>query len=515
MEQMNAQAKNSLLYKGWYKDCLISKNLEMDLKPREVLTEQDVRKGLKLVIADGLASETMTTLTGGTFIIAMAILLGANNLQLGLIAALPTMVNMFQLIAIWLVRRFNNRRAITVICSALARFPLILIGVFTLLKPGSVSIEIIIPVLFFYYLSGAIAGASWNSWMKDLVPERKLGAYFAQRSSYMQTLNVILSLALALGLDYIRDFYPALELSTYGYMFVGAGLVGLSGVTALAGTPEPQTYLARENLFKMLVRPLKDDNFKRLLVFNSAWIFAVNIAAPFFTVFMMKSMGLGLSYIIGLTILSQVSSIFTIRIWGRFADRYSNKTIIAIGAPLYVLCLVAWCFVGIYSQLWPNLALLAVIHFLMGIANAGINLSLTNIGLKLAPTADAIVYLSTKNIVTAVFSALAPLAGGMLADFFTGRHLKIDAEWLGPRGTRTLHIVELHEWNFLFLFGALLGLVAIDMLRRVKETGEVEKNVVVRIMRSTLRHNLKENFLIGNLMDGYSQLKSVFRRRFM
>ncbi|RPE08588.1 MFS transporter [Chitinophaga lutea] len=486
----------------------------MNLKPSEILTEQDVKRGLKLVIGDGLASETMTTLTGGAFIMAMAILLGANNLQLGLIAALPTMVNMFQLIAIWLVRRFNNRRAITVICAVLARLPLLFIGLLPLLAPGVMTIELVIPILFFYYLSGAVAGASWNSWMKDLVPEKTLGAYFALRSSYMQTLNAVLSLMLALGLDYIRHYYPALEMNAYGYMFIVAGVVGLTGTTFLAKTPEPQRFMPKENIFKMLARPLKDGNFRRLLFFNSAWVFAVNIAAPFFTVFMMKSMGLGLSYIIGLTIVSQVSSIFTIRIWGLFADRYSNKTIIAIGAPLYILCLVAWCFVGIYSQLWPNLLLLSLIHLLMGIANAGINLSLTNIGLKLAPTADAIVYLSTKNIVTAVFSALAPLAGGILADYFTGRHLKIDAEWASPRWTKTLHIVELHEWNFLFLFGALLGLVAIELLRRVKETGEVEKDTVVRILRSTLRNNLKDNFLTGNLMNGYTQLKSVFRRRF-
>lgn len=486
----------------------------MNLQPKEVLTEQDVRRGLKLVIGDGLASEAMTTLTGGAFIIAMAILLGANNVQLGLIAALPTMVNMFQLISIWLVRRFNNRRGITVICSLLARLPLILIGLLPLAMPGIVTIELIIPILFFYYLSGAVAGASWNSWMKDLVPEKKLGAFFAKRSSLMQSLNVVLSLLIAVGVDYIRKHFPEMELGAYGWMFIVAGVCGVSGTLILASTPEPKKILPRENLFIMLRRPLKDPNFRRLLVFNSAWVFAVNIASPFFTVFMMKSMGLELSFIIGLNILSQVSSIFTIRLWGLFADRYSNKTIIAIGAPIYILCLIAWCFVGIYSQLWPNLVLLAVIHLAMGFANAGINLSLTNIGLKLAPTADSIIYLSTKNIVTAVFSALAPLAGGVLADYFTGRHLKMDAEWGGPRWTKTVHIIELQDWNFLFLFGALLGFIALNQLYRVKETGEVEKDVVVRIMRSTLRSNLKDNFLTGTLMNGYSQIRSVFRKRF-
>ena len=332
----------------WYNHCPILRNFgKMDLKPRQTLTEQEVRQGLTMVIRDGLASEAMTTLTGGAFIVAMALLLGASNFQLGLIASLPTLVNLFQLISIWLVRRYNNRRAITVIFSFMARFPLVIIGLFPLLFPQYTSIELIIPILFFYYFSGAIAGAAWNSWMKDLVPEKQLGAYFAKRSSLMQTLNVILSLVLALGLDYIRDYHPAFELNAYGYMFIAAGIAGLIGTTILAKAPEPQKFLPKENIFKMLARPLRDGNFVRLLVFNSAWVFAVNIASPFFTVFMMKSMGLGLSYIIGLTILSQVSSIFTIRIWGLFADRYSNKTIIAIGAPIYILCLVAWCFVGI------------------------------------------------------------------------------------------------------------------------------------------------------------------------
>ncbi|MGE7776305.1 MFS transporter [Chitinophaga sp. NPDC101104] len=486
----------------------------MNLQPKDVLTEQEVEKGLRKVVWDGLFSEAMTTLTGGAFIVAMAILLGANNLQLGLIAALPTMVNMFQLISIWLVRQFNNRRAITVICSLLARLPLVLIGLVPLIFPGVLSLELLIPVLFFYYLSGAIAGASWNSWMKDLIPENRLGAFFGRRSAFMQSLNVVLSLLLALGLDYVKDNFPAFEMQSYGLMFVLAGTSGIIGSSMLAGTPEPKKILPRENVFVMLRRPLRDPNFRRLLVFNSAWVFAVNIASPFFNVFMMKSMNLPLSYIIGLTILSQVSSILTIRIWGQFADRYSNKTIIAIGAPLYIICLLAWCFVGLWSYLWPNLVLLSLIHILMGFSNAGINLSLTNIGLKLAPTADAIIYLSAKNIITAIFSALAPLAGGILADYFTGRHLKVDAEWGGPRWTKSLHIIELQDWNFLFLFGALLGLIAVNLLAKVKEKGEVEKDVVVRIMRSTVRNNLKENFVVGSLMNGYSQIRNVFRRKF-
>jgi MFS family permease len=166
--------------------------------------------------------------------------------------------------------------------------------------------------------------------------------------------------------------------------------LGLSGVYFLSRTPEPASEMSRDNVFKLLRVPMRDGNFRNLLVFNSAWLFAINIALPFFTVYMMTTLSLPISYVIGFNIVAQLCSIFTINLWGIFADRYSNKTIIAICGPLYIACFIAWSFVGIYSQQYANLILLALIHIFSGIATAGINLSLTNIGLKLAPANNAI-----------------------------------------------------------------------------------------------------------------------------
>lgn len=69
----------------------------MKLTPTRNLTESQVQSGLKLVTIDGLAAEAMVAFTGGTFLVAMALQLGASNFQLGLLAALPTFCNIFQL----------------------------------------------------------------------------------------------------------------------------------------------------------------------------------------------------------------------------------------------------------------------------------------------------------------------------------------------------------------------------------------------------------------------------------
>lgn len=484
----------------------------MKWQPQSSLTDQEVKNGMNVMIVDGLASETMTTLTAGTFLIAFAVLTGATNFQIGLLAGLPTATNFFQLLSIWLCRRVRNRKIICVVLSVSARIPLIAVGMVAVLTPY-LPFSVMIGFLLFHYLFASVSGPVWNAWVKDIVPSSKLGAYFSKRSSYMQLLNVVLGLLTALLLDYTKAEYPFFEQKMYGYIFITAGLAGISGAIYMGRAPEPQLQASSENIFKLLKKPFADRNFRKLLLFNSFWLFAINIATPFFTVFMMKAVGLSLSIIIVLNIVSQLCSILTIRVWGRYADRYSNKNIIALGGPLYIGCLIAWCFVGLNSHVVVNFALLFLIHACMGIANAGVNLSLTNISLKLSPAAESVIYLSTRNIFTSVFSALAPIVGGILVDYFSTRSLDLRIQWTGPDLEKSIYLIALHQWNFLFVIGAFIALVALEILIGVKESGEVNKGHIVRIMRSNLKTNLKDYFIIGQIIDLQETLLEKFKRR--
>jgi MFS family permease len=395
----------------------------------------------------------------------------------------------------------------------LARIPLVVVGVIALTSKTQASVQVLIFFLFFYYLFGSIAGPSWNAWMKDLIPEKILGTYFAKRIRFTQIVNVTLSIVLAFLIDHVKKNNPNNQLSVYAIMFIAGGCIGILGAIFLSKAPEPQSIVIKDDIFKLLKKPFKDANFFRLLIFNSMWVFATNLATPFFTVFLLKDLNYPISYIIILGFISQVFGILAVRSWGKFADRYSNKTIIAISAPIYTACIIAWCFVGIYSHLYANIILLIVIYIFTGISNAGVNLSLTNIGLKLAAREQSIIYLSAKNIVTAFFSTIAPLIGGYLADYFTTRHLNITIEWGGPSVNKVFRLLQLHDWNFLFLIGAFFAFIAIELLAQVKETGEVEKEQVKRIMRTSFRNSLRDYFLIGHLIGWHEHLWSAIRRK--
>ena len=472
----------------------------MNWTPKPALSESEVERGMKVMIVDGLASETMTTLTGGTFLVAMALLAGANNFEIGLLAGLSTATNLLQLTSIWLCRKIQSKKLLCVILSVSARIPLLIIGLLALTLEHF-SFTMMISMLFFHYAFGSVSGPIWNAWVKELVPVATLGTYFSRRSSYMQMLNVMLGLTAAFLIDHVKEHYAYFEQKTYGCMFIVAGLVGIAGAISLGRSPEPATVVSTENIFTLLRKPLKDMNFRRLLAFNSIWVFAVNIATPFFTVFMMKSLGLSLSFILVLVTTSQVFSILTIRVWGKYADRFSNKNIIALGGPLYMLCLVAWCFVGLNPSEAVNYSLLFIIHACMGMANAGINLSLTNISLKLSPSSEAVIYLSARNIVTSVFSAVAPIVGGLLVDFFSDRSLNVRVQWTGPTAEKNIYLINLHEWNFIFMIGALIALVSLEVLIRIKEKGEVEKGQMVRILRGNIKNTFKDYFIISQILS--------------
>jgi len=170
--------------------------------------------------------------------------------------------------------------------------------------------------------------------------------------------------------------------------------------------------------------------------------------------------------------------------------------------------------VGLFNTIYSNLLLIAIINLITGIATSGINLSLINIGLKLAPREDTIVYLSSKNIITAFFSSMAPLLGGYLADFFGNRHIDINAQYQGPRIIKHFHLLSLHQWNFLFVIGAFLAFIAIQFLSKVKEEGEVEKDVVVRILRSSIKNSMKDYFILGTLIEWKDQVSTRISRIF-
>ena len=82
------------------------------LQPRPTLTERDSQRSLRLLGWEGLASGAMFSLGSVGFMAAYALALGANNLEVGILAALPFISQIVRLPSILLLERFRARKAL-------------------------------------------------------------------------------------------------------------------------------------------------------------------------------------------------------------------------------------------------------------------------------------------------------------------------------------------------------------------------------------------------------------------
>ena len=472
------------------------------LTTKDKLTEEEIEIGLKSVIKDGLTSQTMVTLTGGVFLVAFALKLGASNTIIGLLAAIPFLMQLLQIPTIYLIEKFRQRKLITVFGSGISRIFWLLIAITPLIFSGQIRLIVVISAIIFISIFGAIAGASWNPWMRDLIPQQRLGAFFSKRMTLATTLSIPLSLVAAFFIDYWKKQMPDYEIYSYSILFFLGFLAGMLGVYFVSTIPEPTMPLVerKEKLLKIILQPFKDTNFKNLIIFLSAWNFAVNLAAPFFTVYMLVRLQLSMAFVIALTVLSQLSSLLFFRIWGKFSDRLSNKSVLSVSGPLFMFCIFAWTFTTLPEKHFLTIPLLGIIHIFMGISIAGVTLATGNIGLKLAPKGTASSYLAANSLVNSLAAGIAPILGGKLADFFSECELSLTLKWLSPGTEFIIPSLNFRQWDFFFFIAFLIGTYSIHRLALVKEEGEVEEEIVIRHLIAEVRRPLRNFSTAGGLI---------------
>jgi MFS family permease len=340
---------------------------------------------------------------------------------------------------------------------------------------------VLILSLAVYQGMAAIGGCAWNSWMRDLVPADQFGRFFGRRTAVTTAVSIVLALLGGLLVDAWKTRVPGHDALGYSVLFTSSALIGFVGVFLLRITPDrPMAPAQRSAPLPLLLAPLRDRNFRGLLMFLSAWNFAVNLAAPFFAIYMLRTLGYSMTEILGLTILSQLSNLLALGLWGGLIDRFSNKAVLEIAAPLFLLCMFGWTLSGLTWLEPVRLYFLAVIHLLMGLSTAGVGLASGNIAMKLSPAGQATAWLAANGVITASVTAVAPILGGLFADFFAAHQLTLAFTWKGDGRDVVVQVLDFHAWTFFFGIACLLGLYSLHRLSFVQEPAGTTDRLLLR-----------------------------------
>ncbi len=451
------------------------------IKPKPELAEADVEKAVSRLVYDGMFGQTMMVLSTGPFLVAFALILGGSNKAIGMLAAVGPLAQLVQIPAIFVVESIRMRKAITVITALLSRSSLFAIAMLPWLAPEEYRIPLFMLFLACHYGIGAFAGCAFSSWLRDLIPGERMGRFFARRLTFSTATGAILSLLGGVAIDLYREHF-ANPAGAYTIIFSLAGLAGLVSVVFMGATPEPR--MPRHEhvpLLEMLLRPFRDTNFRNLLLFLACWSAAVNFAAPFFAVYLLHRIGLNMTWVLSLSVVSQVTNVLFFGLWGRLSDQFTNKSVLVFSVPLFFISFLFWPFTTLPERHFLSIPLLVAIHVIAGMATAGVALCANNLAMKTAPYGKAASYLAVNALVSGVAATISPILAGFAADWFEPYELQLTlsfTDWTREYTTLELPTLDLKGLDFVFVIAFVMGVYCFHRLLAVREEGEVTEQVL-------------------------------------
>lgn len=417
-----------------------------------------IARTLKLSVIEGALTQIFLNWTTGSVLIGYMLLFGATATELGLVASMPLLAQCVSPLAAYLAERSGSRKLLTVLLALIGRSVWVVAALIPQLGiPTAWRASFIVALMLVSSIFQAAAGTLWAAWMGEVVPEKSRGRYFGQRTGIVGVVGMLANLAAGYFLDVIEA--PL----SFQLVLVVAVLCALAGIASYLGHYDPPKVGERLSFQATFQAPFGEPNFRRFLVFAIYWQFAVLIAAPFVFPYFIEQLKMSFTQIAIWSIIASSSALVTTSLWGRVADRYGNKAVLAIGTFVAGVGLPGnWILAGLTGQLgfiWASAVCDAI-------AWGAIGPAIFNLALASAPQQGRVAYI-------AMYSAVSGLAG-FVGGLISGPLLTLFGALETPLWSR---------YHWLFVLSGLLRASAWLPLRRVKETNAWRTRDVLRALR--------------------------------
>ncbi len=373
------------------------------------LSREQQNKSMGNSIADGMAYSVMAG-AGDAYLPAAAVALGASNLYIGLLSALPQLFGaLLQFVSLTALRILKNRKLLVMAGAFLHALSWLAI-VLVMLWPGELSVPLLI--VFFTLGSGLalLANPAWSSWISDIVPDNERAVFFAKRNRLMQLGLFITTFAAGLVLREMQMQYAAaVAFAAVFCIAFGARLSTLFFHSKVSDV-KYELQMIREIKLKHLFLLPAHRNELWFLAFIGIFEFAVLFAAPFFTPYMLNDLGFDIGTVGIITALSVLAKVIALPYWGKAINRFGNRSVLIATSFGAALVPVVWLFsrdpltLGLFNAfsgfVWA------------GVDLASFNYALSLVGRELRPS-----FISKYNAFSGVFNAAGAIAGGL---FLTG-----------------------------------------------------------------------------------------------
>ncbi len=453
-------------------DILKKTRSQLVLSPKTTLaiSKKDIRLTLKASTLDGIFASIFESATSGVILSNFLLQLGATSVEIGILSAIPMVVNLLQPLGAYIADRTTSRHWYNLYIFGVSRLLwLVLVVEIVWGRQHTDSHQLLewtLATALAASLLAAFANSNWFSWMAAVVPHRLRGRYFGFRNSAVSLIALLGVPLMGLGMS-TWGTDPIFGYSIVLFLGVLAGLISL-GFQFWMVDVNPQVYGKEEDAEQFAEKPsqntkdstsikyiadcsnpvvgtrhcrvltlderrvppldepgirykteflpviLKDSNFLIFLGYLILWTFAVNISAPFFNIYLLKDLNLDVSLVTIYNSLSAGANLLLLLFWGKLADRWGNRPLLIAVGVLVAITPVLWLVTGNYPlALWVWLPLL---HLLGGTTIGAIELCTKNIQMEIAPIKQPSTYFAIAAAVAGVAGACGTTAGGFLTE---------------------------------------------------------------------------------------------------
>lgn len=300
-----------------------------------------LRRDLHACTGDG-ATYSLMVGVGETYLPAFVLAIGLGEVASGLITTVPVVIgSVLQLISPQAVRWFGSNRRWVVLCSvcqALSFLPLAIAAL-----AGAMPLWAVFFVASIYWGSSLATGPAWNSWMESIVPPRLRARYFACRSRLAQCGTLAGFLAGGFALHGGAAATPPLRV--FALLFLLAAAFRSASAAFLYWQSEPAPPRAGDHRRVSpweLLRRVGQGADGRLLLYLLCVQTATQVAGPYFTPFMLKSLKFSYGQYALLISVSFATRILVLPALGALAHRYGARTLLWLGGMAIVPMSGGW-----------------------------------------------------------------------------------------------------------------------------------------------------------------------------
>ena len=403
----------------------------------------------------------------GPPLVLMVLQWGASNLYIGAITALVPLLTTLQIYMAPRVEYIGYRRVI--ISGWMARNLALAAACVLALLGGRVEHKILLILLFivmiYFNLLRGLATAGWMPWLCTLVPQNWRGRYLS-----LEQLAVNVSATLTFvgcGMMLGGHATPLRFGILFGIAFA-AGLASLYFLRNVAAPPAREGKPVLEPFLNWSRRVMADRGFSRLIVMNIGFSLGFAAWATFLIVFMREELRIKEGDILYISAANTLGCVGGALAWGKLADRFGSKPVMALTTRLMGVIVVCWALVSV-GWFDHSLGSIGTLVILMGMFQIGFVVGNSRYCLNNAPAAMPVLALTLFSVVTSLANAMAPVLWGSALDAL---------QWLRWEGSG----VSVSPFTAFFVLTGLVLVITKVLIRRIPDAPAEPTHVLIYFM---------------------------------